>query len=130
MTPQPRSPNLNWYAERFVRSITESCLERMILFGEDALGSPLASSLLILTASETIKASVSCLFSRTLVARSAPDQFDAEAASPECSIVMIGPPDDVRIRVFGYYAVAAMCTTTVKVDRTLRPRRRVPCRAV
>ena len=26
----PRSPNLNAYAERFVRSIKESCLERMI----------------------------------------------------------------------------------------------------
>jgi transposase InsO family protein len=33
----PRSPNLNCYAERFVRSIKESCLDRMILFGEDAL---------------------------------------------------------------------------------------------
>src|SRR5436305_7400850 len=30
----PRSPNLNAYAERFVRSIKESCLERMIFFGE------------------------------------------------------------------------------------------------
>ena len=33
----PRSPNLNAYAERFVRTIKESCLERMILFGEDSL---------------------------------------------------------------------------------------------
>ena len=33
----PRSPNLNCYAERFVRSIKEACLGRMILFGEDAL---------------------------------------------------------------------------------------------
>jgi transposase InsO family protein len=33
----PRSPNLNAYAERFVRTIKEGCLERMILFGEDAL---------------------------------------------------------------------------------------------
>jgi transposase InsO family protein len=32
-----RSPNLNAYAERFVRTIKESCLERMIWFGEDAL---------------------------------------------------------------------------------------------
>ena len=32
-----RSPNLNAYAERFVRTIKESCLDRMILFGEDAL---------------------------------------------------------------------------------------------
>ncbi|HEX7423124.1 MAG TPA: integrase core domain-containing protein [Terriglobales bacterium] len=33
----PRSPNLNAYAERFVRTIKESCLERMILFGENSL---------------------------------------------------------------------------------------------
>ena len=33
----PRSPNLNAYAERFVRSIKEDCLERMIFFGEDSL---------------------------------------------------------------------------------------------
>jgi putative transposase len=33
----PRSPNLNAYAERFVRTIKESCLERMIFFGEDSL---------------------------------------------------------------------------------------------
>jgi putative transposase len=32
-----RSPNLNSYAERFVRSIKESCLDRMILFGEASL---------------------------------------------------------------------------------------------
>jgi putative transposase len=32
-----RSPNLNAYAERFVRSIKESCLDRMILFGEGSL---------------------------------------------------------------------------------------------
>ena len=35
----PRSPNLNAYAERFVRSIKESCLERMIFFGEESLRS-------------------------------------------------------------------------------------------
>jgi putative transposase len=33
----PRSPNLNAYAERFVRSIKESCLDRMIFFGEKSL---------------------------------------------------------------------------------------------
>jgi putative transposase len=33
----PRSPNLNAHAERFVRSIKESCLDRMILFGEASL---------------------------------------------------------------------------------------------
>jgi transposase InsO family protein len=33
----PCSPNLNAYAERFVRTIKESCLERMILFGEGSV---------------------------------------------------------------------------------------------
>ncbi len=33
----PRSPNLNAYAERFVRTIKETCLDRMIFFGERAL---------------------------------------------------------------------------------------------
>ena len=33
----PRSPNLNAHAERFVRSIKESCLDQMIFFGEDSL---------------------------------------------------------------------------------------------
>lgn len=33
----PRSPNLNAFAERFVRSIKEECLNRMIIFGEQRL---------------------------------------------------------------------------------------------
>ena len=33
----PRSPHRNAHAERFVRTIQESCLERMILFGEGAV---------------------------------------------------------------------------------------------
>jgi hypothetical protein len=37
-----RSPNLNAYAERLVRSIKESCLDRMILFGEASLRSAFA----------------------------------------------------------------------------------------
>ncbi len=33
----PRSPNLNAYAERWVRSVKEEALSRLILFGERAL---------------------------------------------------------------------------------------------
>ena len=33
----PRSPNLNAYIERFMRSIKEECLNRMIFFGERSL---------------------------------------------------------------------------------------------
>ena len=37
VTLPPQSPNLNAHAERFVRSIKETCLERLILFGEHSL---------------------------------------------------------------------------------------------
>src|SRR2546425_1167706 len=33
----PRSPNLNAYAERWVRSVKEECLARLVLFGEASL---------------------------------------------------------------------------------------------
>ena len=33
----PRSPNLNAYAERWVRSVKEECLSRLILLGEASL---------------------------------------------------------------------------------------------
>ena len=33
----PRSPNLNAYAERFVRTVKENCAEQMIFFGEESL---------------------------------------------------------------------------------------------
>ena len=34
----PRSPNLNPHAERWVRSVKDECLSKLILFGESALG--------------------------------------------------------------------------------------------
>ena len=33
----PRSPNLNAYAERWIRSVKEECLARVTLFGEASL---------------------------------------------------------------------------------------------
>jgi putative transposase len=33
----PRSPNLNAYAERWVRSVKEECLTKLILLGEGSL---------------------------------------------------------------------------------------------
>jgi putative transposase len=38
----PRSPNLNAYAERWVRSVKEECLSRVVLFGEASLRYALA----------------------------------------------------------------------------------------
>ena len=37
LTLPPKSPNLNAFAERLIRSIKEECLRRVILFGEKAL---------------------------------------------------------------------------------------------
>jgi hypothetical protein len=33
----PSCPNLNAFAERWVRSVKQECLSRLILFGEDSL---------------------------------------------------------------------------------------------
>jgi transposase InsO family protein len=33
----PRSPNLNAFAERWVRSVKQECLSKLILFGETSL---------------------------------------------------------------------------------------------
>ena len=44
----PRSPNLNPYAERFVRTMKDGCLEQMIFFGEDSLRKASGSSLRII----------------------------------------------------------------------------------
>jgi transposase InsO family protein len=41
----PRSPNLNAYCERFVRSITEEVLQQMIVIGEASLRSVIQSYL-------------------------------------------------------------------------------------
>jgi hypothetical protein len=53
----PRSPNLNAYTERFVRSIKPSCLDQMIFFGEGALRKEWTSSFCTITATETTKVS-------------------------------------------------------------------------
>jgi transposase InsO family protein len=41
----PRSPNLNAYCERFVRSIKEEALQQMIMIGESSLRSVIQSYL-------------------------------------------------------------------------------------
>ena len=42
----PRSPNLNAYAERFVKSIRSECLDKMIFLGEDHLRSSITQYLI------------------------------------------------------------------------------------
>ena len=52
-----RAPNCNAYAERFVRSIKEECLDRVILLGSDTFDARSPSSSPTTMASGTIKAS-------------------------------------------------------------------------
>ncbi len=52
----PRSPNLNAYAERFVRTIKEGCLDGMIFFGNGPCGTRSASSWSMIITSGTIRA--------------------------------------------------------------------------
>jgi hypothetical protein len=49
-------PNLNAYAERFVRSIKDECLNRMIFVGERRCGAPSVNSWRITTPSGIIRA--------------------------------------------------------------------------
>jgi transposase InsO family protein len=53
----PRSPNLNAYAERFVRSIKEECLNRMISSDRDRCAVPSRNTSRTITASAIIKVS-------------------------------------------------------------------------
>src|SRR5665213_3134517 len=49
-----RTPNLNAFAERWIRSAKQECLSRLILFGEPLRRGPWPNSALIITAKETI----------------------------------------------------------------------------
>ena len=97
-----RSPNLNSYAERFVRTIKDSCLERMILFGEDALRIAVREFVSHYH-SERHHQGIGNVpyFSRGRSWRSHETGQNAAAASAECSIIMTGPHDVTRIPVFG-----------------------------
>jgi len=59
-----RSPNLNAFAERWVRSIKQECLSRLILFGERPLSRALAEFSAL--ARETIKGKATNCFSPSL----------------------------------------------------------------
>jgi len=52
----PLSPNLNAFAERWVRSVKQECLSKLILFGEASLRKALSSSNSIITKNATTKA--------------------------------------------------------------------------
>jgi hypothetical protein len=90
----PRPPNLNSYAKRFVRTIKESCLQRMVLFGEDALRTAIRAFVAHYHGERNHQASAICSSSLIPVSPTGADRSDA--ASADCSTTMTGPPDNVR----------------------------------
>ena len=80
----PRSPNLNAHAERFVRTIKESCLERMILFGEGSLRRRFTNSLCIITANVTTKGWATGSSLKKSLAAAAWERFSAASGWVEC----------------------------------------------
>jgi putative transposase len=69
----PQSPNLNAYAERFVRSMKESCLDRLILFGETTLRKAIRDFVLHYHEERNHQGKANqLLFPRTVLANAAP----------------------------------------------------------
>ena len=56
----PRSPNLNAHAERWVKSIKDECLSKLIFFGEASLRHALRNYLCTIMARGIIKARAMC----------------------------------------------------------------------
>jgi putative transposase len=90
----PRSPNLNSYAERFVRTIKESCLERMILFGEGALRTAVKEFIAHDHGERNHQGIGNLLLSLIPISPDTTDQSDVEAASAECSTTTSGLRDE------------------------------------
>jgi hypothetical protein len=79
-----------------VRTIKESCLERMILFGEDALRTAVKEFIAHDHGECNHQASAICSFSLIPISPYATDQSDVEAASAGCSTTMTGLRDNAR----------------------------------
>ena len=52
----PMSPNLNAYAERFVRSIKDECLDRMIFVGQGSLRRAVSEYMSTITGTQSPRA--------------------------------------------------------------------------
>jgi transposase InsO family protein len=93
----PRSPNMNAFAERFVRSIKEECLSRMIFFGPASLQHESSSSWRTIIPSAITRARKTKFRSPHPSLPYPITLFNADSASAEYSATTIGPqPDESR----------------------------------
>ena len=92
-----RSPNLNAYAERWVRSVKDECLSKIILFGDRSLRRAVSEMLRTTTLSEIIKESPTSCCSLMSVRCAAQDRCDAASGWVDfCAITIKRPRESPR----------------------------------
>ena len=119
----PRSPDLNTFSERWVRSVESECLSKLILFGESSLRRPWQVSVGINTARGTIKdKTASCCFlgqlCRNLLAGG---RFDATSGWVGCSSAVDERRDKGRraIRMLRFYWAGILCLLLAVLKLTI-----------
>ena len=90
----PKSPNLNAYAERFVRSIKEECLNRVVPLGEGICASSSTSTSSITIARETIRDSTTSSCNDRHLHEGRTPTFGGGRASVDCSASTIERPHE------------------------------------
>ena len=105
----PRSPNLNAFAERWVRSVKDECLDQLILFGERSLHHMLNQYLAHHNASEIIRDLRMSSPSPTSKRVAGKEPFVNPSGLADCLTSTIAPPDRLSpSRLFVRRAVKMM----------------------
>ena len=82
----PRSPNLNAFAERWVRSVKEECLSHRILFGEASLRKALTQFQELIIVSAITRGRGTFCYSLLLKRDRRPDVTDRVSRAPRRSL--------------------------------------------
>jgi transposase InsO family protein len=93
----PRSPNLNAHAERFVRSIKESCLDRLIFFGEDSLRTAIQNFVPTITGNAITKAWGTVSSAQSLATSATQVKCNAGSGWAACWTTTTAPLPELKI---------------------------------
>jgi putative transposase len=100
----PRSPNLNAFAERFVRSIKAECLNRMIFFGRASLQHAVSQLSRTITPSEITRASRTdscCLLQPSRHLYPCVGASVLEGCSISITVKQLSTPSPAHLRIAG-----------------------------
>jgi transposase InsO family protein len=114
----PRTPNLNAFAERFVRSVKAECLDCMIFFGRSSLQRALTEYLRTIIASAIIRAWLTACCRAPLSRARQLGQSCATSGLEECSastIARLHKPTGRSDHVSGQYAVRVQYRNSPRV---------------